>query len=118
MDKTVEKRVYEFPYRHTRLGGLTKVIVVCLQCRKILNPSRVQRSRSGCHGTDYYVHEHNIVAIWLEQSNSGRRTITVPNELAEIMDILHVTWLYDNSDVNDIVNVVRAYLLSKSMTSK
>ena len=109
----MDRRVYEFPYRHTRLGGLTKVIVVCMQCRKILNPSRVQRSRSGCHGTDYYVHEHPVCAVYLEQSNSGKRTITVLDELAEIMDILHITWLYENSDVDDIVDIIKTYLLSK-----
>jgi len=113
----MEKRVYEFPYRRTKMGALTKAIVICTECKKILLPSRTQRSKTGNHGTDYYVHEHPVCAIYLEQSNSGRRTITVPDELAEIMDILHVTWLYDNSDVNDIVNVVRAYLLSKSITS-
>jgi hypothetical protein len=68
----MEKRVYEFPYRYTRMFGLTKAIVVCMQCRKILNPSRVQRSRSGHHGTDFYTHEHPVCAVYLEQSNSSR----------------------------------------------
>jgi hypothetical protein len=113
-----EKRVYEFPYRHTGMGGLTKAIVVCMQCRKILNPSRVQRSRSGTHGTDFYVHEHNVVYIMLEQSNSGRRRISIPDEFAEIMDLLHITWLYEDSNVDDIVDIIKAYLMSKSMDSK
>jgi hypothetical protein len=113
MERTVEKRVYEFPYRYTRMGGMTKVVVVCIQCKNILNPSRVQRSRSGCHGTDYYVHEHNVVAIWLEQSNSGKRYITVPDELREIADLLCVAWLYNTSSVDDIIDIVRTYLMYK-----
>jgi len=110
----MEKKVYEFPYRRTRLGGLTKVIAVCLECKKILAPSRVYRSKTGNHGVDYYVHEHSIVPIWLEQSNSGRRSISVPPDVQEIKDLLEITWLYEDSDVNDVVNAVRAYLLSLS----
>jgi hypothetical protein len=109
-----QKKVYEFPFRSTRMGALTKAIVVCLQCRKILVPSRVQRSKTGNHGSDFYVHEHQIVPIWLEQSNSGKRSIVVPDTLSEIKDLLEITWLYENSDVNDVVNAVRAYLLSIS----
>jgi hypothetical protein len=109
-----KKAVYEFPFRSTRMGALTKAIVVCLQCKKVLSPSRVQRSKTGNHGSDFYVHEHPVTAIILEQSNSGKRTITVPSELSEIKDLLEVTWLYENSDVNDVVNAVRAYLLSLS----
>jgi hypothetical protein len=109
----MEGKVYEYPFRWTRMGGLTKVIVVCMQCRNILNPSRVQRSRSGCHGTDYYIHEHNVTPILLEQSNSGKRYITVPYELREIADLLYITWLYNTSSVDDIVDIVRTYLMSK-----
>jgi hypothetical protein len=114
----MEKRVYEFPYRNTRMGGLTKAIVICIDCKKILQPSRVQRSRTGNHGTDFYIHDqsHRVVSVILEQSNSGRRYINVPDELAEIVDLLQTTWLYDNSDVNDIVSIIKAYLMSKSMS--
>jgi hypothetical protein len=109
-----QKKVYEFPFRSTRMGALTKVIAVCLECKKILSPSRVQRSKTGNHGTDYYVHEHPIVPIWLEQSNSGKRTITVPDELSCVKDLLEVTWLYEDSSIDDVINAVRAYLLSLS----
>ena len=110
----MEKKVYEFPFRSTRFGALTKAIVVCLECKKVLLPSRVQRSKTGNHGSDFYVHEHPVIAVMLEQSNSGKRTITVPDELSGIKDLLEVTWLYENSDVSDVINAVRAYLLSLS----
>jgi len=110
----MEKKVYEFPYRSTRMGALTKAIVVCLECKKVLQPSRTQRSRTGNHGSDFYVHEHPLAAILLEQSNSGKRSIVVPDSLSKIRDLLEITWLYESSDVNDVVNAVRAYLLSLS----
>jgi hypothetical protein len=114
----MEKRVYEYPYRRTRMGGLTKAIVVCLNCKKILEPSRVQRSKTGNHGTDYYIHDygHRVVAVILEQSNSGKRYITVPDDLEKVMDLLHITWLYDNSTEYDIANIIKAYLMSESMS--
>lgn len=109
-----QKKVYEFPYRRTGMGALTKAIVICTECKKVLQPSRTQRSKTGNHGTDYYVHEHPVVALILEQSNSGKRSISVPTELSEIKDLLEITWLYENSDVGDVVNAVKAYLMSKS----
>jgi len=105
---------YEFPFRSTRLGALTKAIVICTECKKVLQPSRTQRSKTGNHGTDFYIHEHPVIAVVLEQSNSGKRSISVPDELSEIRDLLEMTWLYENSDVGDVVNAVNAYLMSKS----
>jgi hypothetical protein len=102
-----------YTFRSTRLGGRTVVVAVCPTCRKILEPSRVRRSRSGTHGEDYYVHEHPIEALWLEQSNSGIRTITVPPSLEPIKDLLERTWIYEDSCVEDVINVVRAYLMTK-----
>jgi hypothetical protein len=113
----MEKKIYRYPFRNTRMGGLTKVIVICLECRKILQPSRVERSRSGSHGEDYYVHEHPPVSVYLEQSNSGKRRITIPQELESIRDILETVWCYESSEVNDVITVLKAYLMSKSITS-
>jgi hypothetical protein len=112
----MEQKVHEFPYRYTRMGAITKYVVVCLDCKKTLRPSRVERSKTGCHGIDYYVHyaTHKVVAIALEQSNSGKRRITVPDELSEIRDLLEMTWLYETSDVNDVINAVKAYLMTMS----
>jgi hypothetical protein len=111
----MEKK-YEYPFRSTRMGALTKYVVACLDCKKTLHPSRVERSKTGCHGTDYYVHDatHKVVAVALEQSNSGKRTINVPDELSEIKDLLEMTWLYETSDVNDVINAVKAYLMTMS----
>jgi hypothetical protein len=111
----MERKVYIFPYRHTRLGGLTKVVVMCPVCKKILEPSRTERSRSGNHGEDIYVHEHPLLTVYLEQSNSGKRRIEIPKELESIRDLLETTWLYSDSEVDDVITVLKAYFVSQSL---
>jgi hypothetical protein len=91
------------------MEGKTIVIAICPTCRRVLEPSRTRRSRSGTHGEDYYVHEHAIEALWLEQSSSGIRRITVPPSLEPVKDLLERTWIYEDSCVEDVVNVVQAY---------
>jgi hypothetical protein len=108
-----ETYVQEYPFRSTRLGGKTVVIAVCPTCRKILRPSRTRRSRAGTHGEDYYVHEHPIEALWLEQNNSGIRRIAVPPSLQPIKNQLERMWLYEGSSVGAVKNAVRAYFASK-----
>jgi len=112
-EKVSEMYRQEYPFRSTRMGGKTIVIAICPVCKKVLEPSRTRRSRSGTHGEDYYVHEHPIEALWLKQSNSGIRTITVPPSLQEIEDLLERTWIYEDSCVEDVINVVRAYFMTK-----
>jgi hypothetical protein len=104
---------YEFPFRSTRLGGKTIVIAVCPTCKKVLEPTRTRRSKAGTHGEDYYVHEHQVEALWLEQSNSGIRRIAVPPSLQQIKDLLERTWIYEDSCVEDVENAVRAYFASQ-----
>jgi len=101
---------YEMSVRNTRMGGLTAYIAVCLECKKVIKPSRVRKSRSGTHGTEYYVHEHPLIFIGLNQSNSGNRSIVVPEELSEIRAELERMWVYESSYISDIKNYVEAYL--------
>ena len=101
---------YEKPTRNTRMGGLTAYIAVCLQCKRVIKPSRVRKSRSSTHGTEYYVHEHPLIFIELNQSNSGNRSIVVPEELNEIRAEVERMWIYEQSYVSDIKNYVEAYL--------
>jgi hypothetical protein len=102
-----------YPFKHTKIGGKTIVIAICPTCRKILKPTRTRRSRSGTHGEGYYVHEHPIESIWLEQSNSGIRSITVPPSLEPVKDLLERMWIYEDSCVEDIKNAVLAYFASQ-----
>jgi hypothetical protein len=115
LKEKLEEKMFRqaYPFRSTRMGGRTIVIAVCPLCKKILEPSRVRRSRTGTHGEDYYVHRHPIESVWLKQSNSGIRTITVPPSLEPIRDLLERTWIYEDSCADDVVNVIRAYFMTK-----
>jgi len=92
------------------MGAITEEIVVCMVCKKVLAPSRTRRSRTGTHGEDYYVHEHPLVSIVLEQSNSGRRRVVVPKELAEVEDLLERAWVYEGATPEDIRKAIEQYL--------
>jgi hypothetical protein len=101
---------YVAEWRHTKMGAITEEIVVCLVCKKVLEPTRVRRTRSGTHGEDYYVHEHPLTSIVLEESNSGRRTVVVPKELEETRDLVERAWIYEDATVEDIRKAVAQYL--------
>jgi hypothetical protein len=101
---------YVAEWRHTKMGAITEEIVVCMTCKKVLEPSRVRRSRSGTHGEDYYVHEHPMVSVTLEESNSGRRKVVVPKELEEIRDLIERAWVYEGATVEDIKVSIAQYL--------
>jgi hypothetical protein len=101
---------YTVPYRNTKMGGYTKYIGICMQCRKVVNPIRVRRSKAGTHGEDYYSHEHPLVFIVLEQSNSGNRYIVVPEELRTIREELERMWIYEDATVGEIIKLISLYL--------
>jgi hypothetical protein len=101
---------YTAYWRRTEMGAVTEEIVVCLVCRRVLEPSRVRRSRRGTHGEDYYVHEHPLLSIVLEQSNSGRRRVVVPKEFEEIRDLIERAWIYEGASVEDVRKAITQYL--------
>lgn len=110
----------EAPYTHvaewrrTMMGAKTEEIVICLVCKKVLEPSRVRRSRSGTHGEDYYIHKHPIVSVVLRESNSGRRSVAVPKELEEIKDLIERAWIFENATIEDIRKSIAQYLRLRS----
>jgi hypothetical protein len=70
---------YKWDYRNTKMGGLTKAVAICPKCRKVIEPSRIERSKAGTHGKDYYVHEHQLSFIIIGQTNSGQRYVDSVN---------------------------------------
>jgi len=97
-------------WRYTRMGAITEEIVVCLVCKRVLEPTRTRRTRSGTHGEDYYIHEHPLLSIVLKESNSGRRSVTVPKELEEVRKLVEKAWVYEGASVEDIRKQVAQYL--------
>jgi hypothetical protein len=105
-----EKMVFRFPFRETKMGAITKTVVICPICKKILKPAKEYRSRTGRHGEDIYVHEHKVLGVILDQSNSGKRYIDVPDELQRIKDLLELAWICGNEQ--EVITVLKAYLIS------
>jgi len=89
--------VYEREYRWCiKASGRTYPIAYCPTCNAVVPPSAVERSKTGAHGTNIYVHEHPLVFLTLVSSNSGKRWMEVepsfPEQLAERARAL---WLYE-----------------------
>jgi hypothetical protein len=74
-------------------------------------PTRVERSKTGAHGTDYWAHPHPLVFVQLSQSNSGARTVSAelgfPEQIAKIIERL---WRYEEVDLDELINELMFYL--------
>lgn len=105
---------YTVPFRRTRMGGITVYIAVCLQCRRVVLPTRERRSRSGTHGEDFYVHDHPLSFILLYSSNSGNRDITVSKEIEGtfpgLKEILERMWVFENAEIEDVASFLEKFL--------
>ena len=89
---------YRKIWRHTRLGGIDYSIGICLQCREVVKPVSTRRSRSGTHGEDYFVHEHELRFVELYQSNSGNRDYYLDQGLEFLEDLVDELWIYLRED--------------------
>jgi hypothetical protein len=105
---------YIRPWRYTRLGGRTENVAVCPTCRNVVAPIRVRRTRTGTHGEQFYAHEHQLVFLVLEQSNSGNRHHYIlgeaDEELKRILDIAGEQWSFYGADEIDVAKYVKALL--------
>jgi hypothetical protein len=91
------KYVYEKYYRNCiKASGRTYPIAYCPVCNAVVPPTSVERSKTGAHGTNVYLHEHPLVFLTLISSNSGKRWMEVepgfPRHLAELAERL---WLHE-----------------------
>jgi hypothetical protein len=63
-------------WRKTKMGGITYPVALRLSgFLRIVRPIREEYSKTGSHGTWYYLAEEVDVLIYLEESNSGKRNI-------------------------------------------
>ena len=86
-------------------------IGICLTCKKVIEPTHSKKSWRGAHGKDYWVHEHPLSFIRLEQSNSGLRHVycygAVPEDLcARVRE----EWRYGIAGVYDIIRLIERWL--------
>jgi len=97
---------YAKPFRAAiKTGAFTKYVAWCNTCKSVVEPTRIERSKTGAHGTDYWVHPHPLVFVQLSQSNSGIRTVSAepgfPEQIAAIVERL---WRYEGLDYSELMN--------------
>ena len=92
-----EKIMRSFYYRRTRMGGLSKTVVVVNN--RVAMPTRERRSRSGTHGEDYYLLSESewnkAILLHFSQSNRGHRDLVVESALqlpSELIERLKRLW--------------------------
>jgi len=66
-------------WRRTGWGGITHPVALRLIGRwlKVVKPWKREYSRTGRHGAWYYMKNEVDVLIYLEQSNSGKRSVRI-----------------------------------------
>jgi hypothetical protein len=102
--------VYEKYYRRcAKKEGRTYPIAYCPVCNAAVPPSAVERSRTGAHGTNIYVHEHELKFLTLVSSNSGKREVEAepgfPERLAAHAKQL---WLYERVEPEAVEEALQA----------
>jgi len=104
------------PFRSTRHGAVTRGVVVCQKCLKVLRPYAKRRSGSGTHGEDFYAHEHPISAIVFVQSNGGHRSHYFMGEKITDDSAAWAVWMgsrlwtLDRMDIDEVVACIRDLL--------
>jgi Holliday junction resolvase RusA-like endonuclease len=119
--KATQLYKYEMPYRFcAKAAGLTYPIAICVTCGKVIWPSREEYSRTGSHGTWYYVHEHPLAFIVLTQSNTGRRSASRTDNVPKALyDIVYETWVYyEDSTVEEVEGIISTWLHTQKLYEK
>lgn len=108
---------YKMPYRFcAKAAGLTYPIAICLECGKVIEPTREEYSRTGSHGTWYYVHKHPLAFIVLEQSNSGkgkRKVEAIGGVPEQLVDVVRDAWLYLGASIESVEGIIDYWLSTK-----
>ena len=96
-----EETIVVASWRRTGMGGISHPIGLKLSNGKLvlIRPMRKEYSRSGNHGRWFYLRDEVDVLIYLEQSNSGRRSIILsicrlpPETCGRIADTAETLWV-------------------------
>jgi len=108
---TAQLYKYEMEWRQTRRNGVTVHIAICLACGSRIEPTHTYRSRTGTHGKDYWAHEHPLSFIRLEQSNSGKRSVTTMNKVPDdLLTVVKEAWIDLNTSTDFVERVVKEWL--------
>lgn len=104
--------VYKMPYRRcVKRSGLTYPIAVCPVCHTVVEPSRAKLSKTGAHGTMYFVHPHPLEFIILEESNSGKRRVVTTQGIPRNLETgVGNAWILHDTSPEEIKDMVKTLL--------
>jgi hypothetical protein len=100
--------VAEMPYRMCeKANGITYPIAICMVCKKIIEPASKEFSRTGSHGKFYYVHDHPLTFIILEQSNSGKRRIKWVSGYVKVLnEVVEYAWVINGQSIDEVIKII------------
>ena len=112
-----EAGVYAMKYRWClKAAGLTYPVALCRQCGKVIPPASVELSRTGAHGTLFFVHEHELCFAVLVQSNSGKRRVEWHGacELGQaVRAAVERAWVIEGADVEEVEKLIASLLAAR-----
>jgi len=99
--KKFEETFITAGWRRTGMGAITHPIALRAVGNRLVlvRPTRKESSRSGNHGRWYYLRNEVDVLLYLEQSNSGRRSVVLSicklpqDECSRILDVAETLWV-------------------------
>jgi len=80
----VSLNVYQRTYRNTAYGGTDYWFAYCPKCKKFIRP-QYELSKTGRHGYQIFSHKHKLEFIHLISSNSGKRSITISENIPTVI---------------------------------
>ncbi len=117
--KRFEEMFITASWRRTGMGAITHPIALKAVGNRLVlvRPTREEYSRSRSHGRWYYLRDKVDVLIYLEQSNSGKRSVILsicrlPQEVCErIADVATTLWVgfdtYYTADVEKALTLLQ-----------
>ena len=99
---------YVMDFRMCRKSnGITYPVAICTTCKRVVEPINIELSKTGSHGRLYYVHEHPLTFIVLEQSNSGKRRVRWVNGYMKILnEVVEYAWIINGQSIKEVVEII------------
>jgi len=117
--KKFEETFITASWRRTGMGAITHPVALRAVGNRLIlvQPTRKEYSRSKSHGRWYYLRDEVDVLIYLEQSNSGKRSVILsicrlPQEVcSRIVDVAETLWVgfdtYYTADVEKALTLLQ-----------
>jgi hypothetical protein len=105
-----EEAIITASWRRTGMGAVTHPIGLKMSGNRLtlVRPMREEYSRSGNHGRWFYSRENVDILLYLEQSNSGKRSVILsicrlpPEVCNRVGDVAETLWVGMGASTKDV----------------